>query len=76
MGTTLFGIDTPYIVLPFGSILYHLGKVVTKQTKSRLTVKYSCFPTHKQLKFANFLGVQGVQISSKLNILKTQKKTT
>jgi len=28
MGTTLLCIDTPYILIPFGSILYHLGKLV------------------------------------------------
>ena len=27
-GTTLLCIDTIYILLPFGSILYHLGKLV------------------------------------------------
>jgi len=28
MGTTLLCINTPHILLPFGSILYHLGKLV------------------------------------------------
>ena len=30
IGTTLPCIDTPYILLPFSSILYHLGKLVIK----------------------------------------------
>ena len=28
MGTTLLCIGTPYILLSYGSILYHLGKLV------------------------------------------------
>lgn len=29
MGTTLLWVDTPYILVPFGNILYHLGKLYT-----------------------------------------------
>ena len=39
MGTTLLCIETPYILFPFDSILYHLGTLVYSTYKFTLKLK-------------------------------------
>ena len=46
MGRTLLCIDTPYNLLPFGSIFYHLGKLVQALKKLIYTAENCHSPSY------------------------------